>query len=125
VDKAVAMWEKKEEETEKNGYKAVVEEMKEEMTKRTTVGLGWTVENLTLRRMVSTLNLKCDILVSKCACNLNLHRCYATQLGTFLRLTVPGVFAENPNLKHKVIVDKAVAMWAGGSPPNNSNNCDM
>jgi hypothetical protein len=46
-------------------------------------------------------------------------------LGTFLRLTVPGVFAENPNLKHKVIVDKAVAMWAGGSPPNNSNNCDM
>ena len=33
------MWEKKEEETEKNGYKAVVEEMKEEMTKRTTVWL--------------------------------------------------------------------------------------
>ena len=48
------MWEKKKEETEKNGYKAVVEEMKEEMTKRTTVGLGWTVENLTLRRLVST-----------------------------------------------------------------------
>jgi hypothetical protein len=32
-------------------------------------------------------------------------------LGTFLELTVPTVFAENPNLKPKVIVDKAVAMW--------------
>ena len=39
VDKAVAMWEEKEEEKEKSGYKAVVEEMKEEMTKRTTVWL--------------------------------------------------------------------------------------
>jgi hypothetical protein len=45
----------------------------------------------------------------------NLYRCYATDLAAFLKSTVPGVFAANPNLKPAVIVDKAVAMWDGGN----------
>lgn len=34
----------------------------------------------------------------------------------FLEKTVPAVFAENPGLKAKIILDKAVAMWDGLLP---------
>ena len=34
-----------------------------------------------------------------------------SNMGKFLERILPGVFADNPNLKPKVIVDKAVAMW--------------
>lgn len=47
-----------------------------------------------------------------------------TDMGKFLERTVPGVFAENPNLKPKIIVDKAVAMWEAGIPGRSDNSGD-
>lgn len=47
-----------------------------------------------------------------------------TDTGKFLERTVPKVFEEIPNLKPKIIVDKAVAMWEARSLryPDNSGD---
>ena len=39
-----------------------------------------------------------------------------SDMGKFLERILPGVFADNPNLKPKVIVDKAVAVWEARTP---------
>jgi hypothetical protein len=45
-----------------------------------------------------------------------MYRFDATELGAFLKRTVPEMLKSAPNLEPKVIVGTAVLMWAGGIP---------